>query len=236
MKIVEVGLVPVRLRCRDVPPLSHWQSMTRFHTIVKVGADDGTVGWGEISGLGEATPLAPDLGRLEAALRAELAGADPRDAGVASQRLRGWLDESPLARQVRCGVDLALHDLVGRALGQPVSRLLGGAARDSLSVAYAIGAHRRTEDVPASIAYVGERLAAGFDLLRAYIGLNAEADDLFMGELGQRYGGRVRVKTLDCNGHLDARSTRSTCAASAWAGCWRPARSSRSSRRPGWLA
>jgi muconate cycloisomerase len=206
MKIADVALTPVRLECLDVPPLSHWHSMTRYHTIVKISADDGAIGWGEISGMGEATPLAPEPQRLEAALRAELAGADPRDRRVIVQRLRGRLGDAPPGRQVRCGVDLALHDLVGRALGQPVSRLLGGAARDTLRVAYAIGAHRRVEDVPASLAHVGERLGRGFDLLRAYIGLDAAADELFMRQLGESYGGRVRIKTLDCNGHLDAKA------------------------------
>jgi galactarate dehydratase (D-threo-forming) len=206
MKVVDVGLTPVRLECLDVPPLSHWHSMTRFHTIVRVESDEGAVGWGEISGLGEATPLGPDPRRLEGALRRELAGLEVRDLRVIAERLRQWLGEAPLARQVRCGIDLALHDLLGRSVGQPVSRLLGGAARPELRVAYAIGSHRRIEDVPASIAYAGERLERGFDLVRAYVGLNAEADDLFMRQLGEQYGGRVRVKTLDCNGHLDAKA------------------------------
>jgi muconate cycloisomerase len=206
MKITGLRLYPVRRRCHDVPPLSHWHSMTRYHTIVRLESEDGAFGWGEASGLGEPTALAPDLGRIEAQLRAELAGADARDLVLVARRLRARLGDGPLARQIRCGVDLAQHDLVGRARGEPVSRLLGGAGRDRLRVAYAVGAHRRVEDVPASLDYVGERLARGFDLLRAYVGLDAEADDRFMEQLGARYGGRVRVKTLDCNGHLGAKA------------------------------
>jgi galactarate dehydratase (D-threo-forming) len=207
MKVVDVRLTPVALRCHDVPPLSHWHSMTRYHTIVRVASDDGAVGWGEASGLGDpSSVLAPDPRRLAGPLRAELDGADPRDLRTVAERLRRSLGDGPISRGLRCGVDLALHDLVGRALDVPVARLLGGAARSTLRVAYAIGAHRRIEDVPASLEYVGERLARGFDLLRAYIGLNPEADDLFMRGLGETYGGRVRIKTLDCNGHLDAKA------------------------------
>ncbi|HEY3079911.1 MAG TPA: enolase C-terminal domain-like protein [Chloroflexota bacterium] len=206
MKLTDVRLIPVRLRCHDVPSLSHWHSTTRYHTIVRLDADDGARGWGEASGLGEPSALGPDPRRLEALLRDELAGADARDVVVLGRRLRARLGDTPLARQVRCGVDLALHDLVGRARGESASRLLGGAARSTLRVAYAIGAHRRVEDVPASIAYIGERLARGFDLIRAYIGLDAAADDLFMAQLGETYGGRVRIKTLDCNGHLEAKA------------------------------
>ncbi|HEV8633633.1 MAG TPA: enolase C-terminal domain-like protein [Chloroflexota bacterium] len=206
VKIADVRLFPVQLRARDVPPASHWRGGGWNHVIVKIVSADGVLGWGEISNMGPRSPLSPDLGRLEAALRRELAGADGRDLAVLAERMRGWLGESPVARQVRCGVDLALHDLVGRALGEPVVRLLGGAHRSTLRVAYAIGAHRRVEDVPASIAYVGERLARGFDLFRFYIGLNDEADALFLRLLREAHGDRARIKTLDCNGHLDAKA------------------------------
>ncbi len=206
MQLTDVQLVPIRVTCRDVPPVSHWGSVEREHVIVRLVADDGTVGWGEISGLGSAMPLAPDLRRLEAALRQYLAGSDPRLLVVLARRLQAWLGDTPLARVVRCGLDLALHDLVGRATGQPASTLLGGAHRPTLRVAYAIGAHRHVEHVADSIAYVKERLARGFDLLRFYIGFNQEADDLFLRLLHEQYRGRVRIKTLDCNGHLDARA------------------------------
>jgi L-alanine-DL-glutamate epimerase-like enolase superfamily enzyme len=149
--------------------------MTRYHTLVRLAAGDAD-GWGEISGVGDRTPLGPDLRRLAAMLRDEPLGADPRGLRPLALRLRRWLGDTALARQVRCGVDLALHDLVGRAQGVPVSDLLGGAVRDTLRVAYAIGSHRRVEDVPASIAHVGERLARGFDLIRVYIGLNGAAE------------------------------------------------------------
>jgi muconate cycloisomerase len=204
MKLTSVRLSPVRLTCHDVPP--SWGNPVRHHVIVQVVADDGAAGWGEMTGLGPSAPLAPDLIRLAALLQQELAGADARDLGRLAARARDWLGESATARQVRCGLDLALHDLVGRARGVPVWRVLGGAARDTLRVAYAVGAHRRVEDVPTSIAYVGERLARGFDLLRCYIGLDAPADLLFLRTLRETYGDRVTIKTLDCNGHLDARS------------------------------
>jgi galactarate dehydratase (D-threo-forming) len=206
MRVSDVHLIPVRVTCRDVPPASHWGGVEREHVIVRLTADDGAVGWGEISGLGPSTPLAPDLPRLQAALGRELIGVDPRRLAPLARRLQARLGDGPTARAVRCGVDLTLHDLVGRAAGLPVSALLGGAERDSLRVAYAIGAHRHVEDVAGSLAYAGERLARGFDLLRAYIGLNPEADDRFLAGLHERYGGRVRIKTLDCNGHLDARA------------------------------
>jgi L-alanine-DL-glutamate epimerase-like enolase superfamily enzyme len=206
MRVTDVRLTPIRVTCRDVPPASHWGGVEREHVIVRVTADDTVVGWGEISGLGPSTPLGPDLARLEAALTRDLSGVDPRRLGPLARRLQARLGDGPTARAVRCGMDLALHDLVGRASGLPVSGLLSGAERDTVRVAYAIGAHRRVEDVAASLAYVGERLARGFDLLRAYIGLNRAADDQFLAGLQQAFGHRVRIKTLDCNGHLDARA------------------------------
>ena len=203
MKLTHLRLLPVRLTCRDVP--ASWVSPVRWHVLVHLAAGEAE-GWGEITNFGAPAPLAPDLGQLEAALRRELVGADARDLAVLADRLQRWLGEGTVARQVACGVDLALHDLVGRARGEPVCRLLGGARRPALRVAYAVAPHRHVDEVPASIAYVGERLSRGFDLLRFYIGLNEPADLLFLRRLRATYGRRVTIKTLDCNGHLDAKA------------------------------
>jgi muconate cycloisomerase len=197
----ELRLTPVRLTCRDVP--ASWASPVRRHVIVRLVAEDGLVGWGEMTNAGGPAPLAPALPRLEAALRREAIGADARDIGVLIHRLRRVLGDGPAARAALCGVDLALHDLVGRARGEPVHRLLGGAHRAEIRVAYAVAPHRDVAEVPASLAYVGERLEGGFDLLRCYIGLDAAADELFVRQLRETYNNRVTIKTLDCNGHLD---------------------------------
>jgi hypothetical protein len=121
MKLTDLRLWPIEVTCRDVP--ATFGTPNRRHVVVRLTTGDGVVGWGEMTGLSAGGPLAPDLDRLEAALRRELIGVDARDLRVLNERLRRWLGEDGVARQVRCGLDLALIDLLGRARGEPAWRL-----------------------------------------------------------------------------------------------------------------
>src|SRR5919199_5919469 len=98
--------------------------------LVRIVADDGLVGWGEAH--------APPIPRVAQTLIADLfatqlIGRDPLatdaiwDALYASMRLRGY--SSGMMLEALAGVDIALWDLAGKALGKPVYKLLGGPYR-----------------------------------------------------------------------------------------------------------
>ncbi len=101
--------------------------------IVKITLESGKVGWGETYGITAGTvigELVRDL--IEPLLR----GRDPLDVQVIWQdlynlmRVRGyiggfWLD-------ALAAVDIALWDLCGKILGQPVHKLLGGQRRKTI--------------------------------------------------------------------------------------------------------
>ena len=106
---------------------------------------------------------------------------------------------------MRQGIDLALHDLNGRAQGVPVYQLLGGKLRDRMRVCYPIFRMRAVDEVAGNLARVEEKLAQGFDLIRVYVGVNLEADELFLGEFTDRFKGRVTIKSLDFSNLLDWR-------------------------------
>lgn len=101
--------------------------------VIKLTADDGTVGWGETYGL-----VAPDaLTHIIAdVLGPLLLGRDPRDPVVINEdlydlmRVRGFF--GGFWGDAIAGVDIALWDLFGKILGQPVARLLGGQRRTSI--------------------------------------------------------------------------------------------------------
>ena len=71
---------------------------------------------------------------------------------------------------VRQGVELAIHDCLGRADGVPVNRLLGGALRDRIAVCYPVFRLRATDQVPAALDRVEEKRRQGFDVIRLYVG------------------------------------------------------------------
>lgn len=97
---------------------------------LQVHTDEGLIGLGESQRGVEATEAV-----LHGPAAAVLLGQDPLDVGRHNHRLLdGYLGFNASSAETRAAgaVDLALWDLLGQALGQPVSRLLGGAMRDRI--------------------------------------------------------------------------------------------------------
>lgn len=102
-------------------------------TLVKIVTRDGLVGWGECH-----APAAPRVHAMVISdlLAPILIGQDARQVEplwerlYSSQRLRGYA--TGFYTESIAGVDLALWDLLGKYLGQPLYRILGGKYRDSI--------------------------------------------------------------------------------------------------------
>lgn len=179
------------------------------HVIVKVETGDSYVGWGEMSDLSHVPMYQFDLSELERMLNELLRGKDARNlAKIEDDLIRFYPDEGHMYSRsglVRQGIDLALHDLIGRAENAPVYELLGGKLRDRMRVCYPIFRMRSVEEVEPNLQRVGEKLKAGFDLIRVYVGANLAADELFLGQFTDRYRGQVEIKSLDFSNLLDWR-------------------------------
>ena len=107
--------------------------------LVRIETDAGLVGVGEII-IGyfapEAVPALVDY------YRPHLLGKDPRNRNALWHRMyesSKWWGRSGAAVSVLSGLDIALWDLEGKALGVPVHRLLGGVVQDRLPVYASIG-------------------------------------------------------------------------------------------------
>src|SRR5215212_7071771 len=136
--------------------------------LVKITADDGTVGWGE----GHA-PLGPRATQavVEEVLAPLLIGEHPLaierhwERLYGSMRLRGHVAGYQL--EAIAGVDIALWDLAGKLLGLPVYRLLGGPFRTTLP-AYASGVPGAT--IEQRVAAAERFIAEGYTAMKASIG------------------------------------------------------------------
>ncbi|MGH7577794.1 MAG: galactonate dehydratase [Longimicrobiales bacterium] len=123
---------------------------------VRVETSDGAAGWGEASLEGHAEAVE---GAFEA-LRDRFIGADPEQIEEIWQiayRL-GFYRGGPVLMSALSGLDQALWDLKGKALGVPAWRLLGGCVRERLAVYAWIGGDSPTEVVEAA----KHRLEQGF--------------------------------------------------------------------------
>ncbi len=156
-------------------------SATLNTVIVRLSTDTGLIGYGEAK-----APVAPEATReiVRDLLAPVVLGADPLDIDVlwermySTMRLRGHL--SGFLLEAISGVDLALWDLAGKALGIPACKLLGGAYRDRVKV-YASGLPglKTAGDTTARQQLQDDARALvrqGFRAIKLAIGFGVEAD------------------------------------------------------------
>src|SRR3989441_10004938 len=99
-------------------------------TLVEVTTDDGLVGMGECI-----VRKAPHVTKavVDQMFAPFLVGRDPRDAeGLWEEmfrQLRGWGHYRGFVFEALSGIDTALWDILGKAAGLPVYKVLGGAGR-----------------------------------------------------------------------------------------------------------
>jgi galactonate dehydratase len=99
---------------------------------LRVETDEGIVGWGEPIVEGRAETVATAVTELSDLL----IGADPRPVEEHWQVLAkgGFYRGGPVLSSALAGIDQALWDIKGKALGVPVHELLGGPVRDRVRV------------------------------------------------------------------------------------------------------
>ena len=137
---------------------------TDMSVLVRVTAEDGTVGWGETYGI-----VAPDAvtSIIDDVLGPVVLGRDPRDAVVIQEdlydlmRVRGFFGGFYV--DAIAGIDIAIWDLFGKLLGQPVVKLLGGQRMERIP-AYVSGLPRSTLDERLELARAFR--ARGFDAFK----------------------------------------------------------------------
>ena len=126
-----------RLKIRDLRTMTV-QGPSRTYTLVKVVADDGIYGVAEAYGT-------PGIGVKEQilSLKPGLVGKDPLEIDVIytflatdKQNLSGSRTDGSAHSLMRAasGIEMALWDLAGKALGVPTSTLLGGRFRQKVRV------------------------------------------------------------------------------------------------------
>ncbi|WP_420111115.1 mandelate racemase/muconate lactonizing enzyme family protein [Pseudactinotalea sp.] len=178
------------------------------HVIVELETDDGLVGIGEMSDFQHLPRFHVDVVDLQRSLEAMLVGLDIWAANRATTLLEQAFPSAgslyDKGAVIRCGIDIALWDLRGKAGGRSVSDLLGGQVRPTLPVAYPIFRQRAEADIEANLEVVRSRLAEGFTMFRVYVGGDLGLDERFLRALRDRFGDTVQIKSLDFSNLLDS--------------------------------
>ena len=159
--------------------------------LVKITAEDGTVGWGETYGI-----VAPSAvtSIIDDVLGPVLVGRDPRDAVVIQEdlydlmRVRGFFGGFYV--DSIAGVDIAVWDLFGKLVGQPVVKLLGGQRMAKIPV-YVSGLPRATLDGRLELAR--EFRTRGFDAFKYAAAVSQEGIVREMRVLREGLGPEVKL-------------------------------------------
>ncbi len=140
------------------------------HVILRLRTDDGVEGLGYFTMVTAAAWFAkPLVATLEAMLE-RVRGADPLDSEALNARLLAMGDGpmSGIIHRAAAIVDVAAWDIAGKALGQPVYRLLGG-YRDRVPV-YASWKLWWTYDLPTLSKHAKEMVGLGFKAMKFRLG------------------------------------------------------------------
>jgi L-alanine-DL-glutamate epimerase-like enolase superfamily enzyme len=159
------------------------------NVLVEVVTDDGIVGYGDACGTRSALGVAAvirDLAHL-------VVGESPfRIEHILAQVYRQgpWSNQRRFANQAIAGIEMALWDICGKALGRPVHDLLGGKVRDAIPwFAFLQGA------TPAALAdHAREYVERGFDVLYLKVGLGEERDLAAVRAIRAAVGDRPRLR------------------------------------------
>ncbi len=172
MKITSVETFPITVPLAKPIVMSHITIHQSDNVLVRVTTDDGVDGWGE--GV-EATDL---TGETQQSIRAALDFFGPRLIGEDPLRRTAlwWAMKKMIyGNETAIGaIDMALHDIAGKALGVPVAQLLGGLARERVPALTLLGSGKTEADVATATA----KYEAGYRWFKVKLGIGDAADEL----------------------------------------------------------
>ncbi|MEL6682611.1 MAG: mandelate racemase/muconate lactonizing enzyme family protein [Pseudomonadota bacterium] len=170
--------------------------------LVEVSTSEGITGWGECFGPG---PIAvANKGIVEGVIAPMVLGLNPMDRDVIWHKVYNLMrdhGQKGMPMQALSGVDIALWDIAGKVMGQPLHILLGGAHRKSVP-AYGYGMMLKQESVANHLARFKDEAAAildmGFKATKMKTGLGPETDVKLCAAVARGVEGRGRFM-VDAN-------------------------------------
>jgi muconate cycloisomerase len=191
MKIKSVIAIPFKARRKNVWNAAFGQVAESEYAIVIIETDKGVRGVGEIATVWDRRGIsqADDVNRLIAPL---LIGKNPLALNQLCVEVHRALGRG--SNPAKAGVDIALHDLVGRILDVPVYQLLGGKLRDRVKLSFSI--NMATPEVMAEEA--AELCEKGFKTLKLKAGLDHRSDLRALEAIKERIGSDITLR-VDMN-------------------------------------
>lgn len=173
MKIVKIEVLSVKVPTKKTYEVSFGTITSSEAVLVKIYTDENIIG------IGESDPL-PKFSRetqatvetvIEEYLAPAVIGLDPFDMENIHAKMNTTIDGNPFAK---AAIDLALHDVMGKALSIPVYRLLGGLNQRKIPVIWPLGHDKPERNAKDAL----KRVKQGFKTLMIKVGAENPDKDL----------------------------------------------------------
>jgi D-galactarolactone cycloisomerase len=196
MKIINIEPFIISYKLKKCFSFSQWEYCARKHCIVKITTNEGVTGWGEGYGPAEVIKAGIDFFRPfitgQAVLNTEEIWQLMYTRSLDYAR-RGVLLAALSA------IDIALWDIKGKILNQPVSVLLGGRKRDYIQ-AYASGMYfTDVDNLPSHLSEEALKYKEeGFELMKMKVGLSIKEDIQNISTIREAIGDDIKLM-VDAN-------------------------------------
>jgi L-alanine-DL-glutamate epimerase-like enolase superfamily enzyme len=98
----------------------------------------------------------------------------------------------------KSAVDMALYDIMGKVLGVPAAKLLGGVYRDRVDLSWVVG----MQDLEGSVEEARSALAEGYRTIKLKVGVSPDVDVKLVSAVRDSLGDNVPIR-LDANQGYD---------------------------------
>lgn len=192
MKITDVKMEKFFIEMTEPFKVAFTEVTHSVSLLIKVETDEGVCGYGE------AAPFAPVTGetvdgcaQVLSMFRTGLIGMNPLDIEKIHVMMDGLVHGNGSAK---CAVDIALHDIMGKVMGQPLYRVLGG-YQSQVQNDLTIGIAQPEKMAETAVDYVKNK---GYGILKIKAGINVEEDLRALNLIRQAVGPKVRLR-VDAN-------------------------------------
>jgi len=192
MKITRLEIWPVQLRLTEPYTIAYETISAVKNIFLRIETNTGLNGFGCAAPDEQVTGETPDsvIQVFGDAVETVLKGSDPLRIARLNEKLAPALAKHPSAAAM---VDMALYDIIGKAAGFPIFRLLGG-FRTRIKTSITIGILPVAETVDKARGYVKK----GFRVLKIKGGKNADDDIERILRVREAAGPRIELR-FDAN-------------------------------------
>jgi L-alanine-DL-glutamate epimerase-like enolase superfamily enzyme len=202
VKITTLEAWPVRMRLAEPYTIAYETIERTDNVFLRVETSGGITGFGcaapDKSVTGETSHSV--LQAFAAVIEPQLRNTDPLRIAYRLEKLKPSLEKQPSAMAM---VDMALYDILGKAAGQPLYRLLGG-YRHHMKTSITIG----ILSIDESVARARELVGRGFRALKIKGGLDVVEDIQKVTKIREAVGDMTELRFDANQGYTEADAVR----------------------------